>query len=75
MARKMGRKGEKSGDINIIRAEATPLHTISEVTSLDNSLQFCNVQRIPNVPPVIAQQHVGHPIQKWNKMTNSQKYS
>ena len=42
MARKMGRKGE-SGDINIIQAGATPLHTISEITSLDNSLQFCNV--------------------------------
>ena len=85
MVRKMGRKGE-NGDINIIQAEATPMHTISEITSLDNSLQFCNVQhraeqnclfpekkstilglKNPNVPPVIAQ-HVGYPIQTWNKM-------
>ena len=85
MVRKMGRKGE-NGDINIIQAGATPMHTISEITSLDNSLQFCNVQhraeqnclfpekkstilglKNPNVPPVIAQ-HVGYPIQTWNKM-------
>ena len=85
MVRKMGRKGE-SGDINITQAGATPMHTISEITSLDNSLQFCNVQhraeqnclfpekkstilglKNPNVPPVIAQ-HVGYPIQTWNKM-------